>query len=800
MMNLRLAIRSLWKSPAFTIVSLVVLALGIGANTAIFSVVNAVLLRPLPYKNAGRIVALQTLWANTKRLGPVSLPDFLDWRNQSQSFQAMALYQNGPDSISANDLALQVNAAMADAQFFKVFGVSPQLGRTYVESDKQQTGTPVMVISDSLWRRVFHADRQALGKLVKLDQREFTVIGVMPPGFDFPDQSELWVPDYQEYTPYRESRSGHNYEAVALFNPGVDLQHAQAEMTIIGSRLAQQYPKDNARKNVAVSPLRDVLVRQVRMTLYLLLASVALILLIACANIANLLLAKVTVRRREMAIRAALGASRTQIVRQLLAESLVLAVSAGALGLLLGWWSAQALARLAPAELTANAAITFDWRVALFVLCASLLCTVIFGLAPAFQASHTDLRSALHTSVGGYSGTGGSVGKLRAVIIVAEIAMSMSLLVGAAVLIRSLIALNSVDPGYRIEGLTVMRSAYPAVTIEDAKKAVKFYSSLLSSASSIPGIKEAAATNKLPTNGRSNGGFSIEGRPDPPPGEYFNQSAGYMLVSPNYFRTLGIPFLSGRDFNERDSADGQLTCIINEQVVSEAFAGEDPIGRRIKTGYDNVNGYKTIVGVVAGVRQNSLEKPPGPYIYMPYQQHPLPATNMQILFRDTGNAAPELRSEAHRLDPEVAVDFEPLTKVVDQAFAPSRFRSGMLGLFAALALILAVAGLYGVMSYTVEQRRSEIGVRMALGAQKGNVVQLILGQGLWLVVPGVILGCALAFAAGRVFVSLVYGMSASDPATFLGIAVLLVIVALLAMYVPARRAAGVDPMLALRSE
>ena len=367
-------------------------------------------------------------------------------------------------------------------------------------------------------------------------------------------------------------------------------------------------------------------------------------------------------------------------------------------------------------------------------------------------------------------------------------------------LIRSLIALDSVDPGYRVQGLTVMHSSYPAVTLDDAKKAVKFYSSVLSGISSISGIKDIAATNKLPTRGHSNGGFSIEGRPDPPPGDYFSQAAGYMLVSPNYFRALGIQFLSGRDFNERDNAEDQPTCIVNDELARKSFPGEDPIGRRIKTGYDTVNAYMTVIGVVASVRQDSLEKPPAPYIYMPYQQHPLPATNMQILFRDNGSAASAIRNEAHRLDPEVAVDFEPLANVVDQAFAPSRFRSGLLGLFAGLALLLAVAGLYGVMSYTVEQRRNEIGVRMALGAQKGTVVQLILVQGLWLVVLGVMLGCAVAFGAGRLFVSLVYGVSASDPATFVGIAALLITVAVLAMYIPARRAAAVDPMLALRSE
>jgi len=799
-MSLRPAIRSLWKNPAFSLVSLSILVLGIGANTAIFSVVNAVLLRPLPYKNADRIVALQNYWLKTQTIGgQVSMPDFIDWRNQSQSFEALGYYQNWPHSIFANNVALEVNAAIADAQFFKILGAQPQLGRIYSVNGAHDSDLRVMLISDQLWHRVFHGDAHVLGAAVKMDQREYTILGVMPRGFAFPEQSELWIPDYNDYPVYAHARSGNNYRAIGLRKAGVSLEQAQLEMTTIGGRLAQQYPAEDAEKSVAVTPLHDELVRKVRMTLYLLLAAVTLILLIACANIANLMLAKVTARRREIAIRTALGASRGQIVAQLLAESLMLAFSAGAVGLLIGWWCAQGLARTAPAQLIANTEITFDWRVALFAVCVSVMCTMIFGLVPAFRASNADVRSGLHAA-GSYTIAGGSTGRLRGVIVVSEIAMSMVLLVGAAILIRSLIALNSVDPGYKVDGLTVMRSSYPAESVEDAKRAVKFYAALLANDSSIPGIEDVSATNAPPTEGASDGQFLIEGRPDPAPGDFFTQVAGFMLVSPNYFRTLGIRLVRGRDFREDDIADRPLTCIINEELARKSFPGEDPIGHRIKTGYDTVNGFMTIVGVAASVRQDSIEKSPAPYIYMPYQQHPMPATQMQILFRDKGGAAAALRSEAHRLDPEVAVDFAPLENVVAQGFAPSRFRSGMLTLFAMLALTLAVAGLYGVMSYTVEQRRSEIGVRMAMGAQKRNVVRLVLGQGLWLVVPGVILGCMLAYIAGRMFVSLVYGVSASDPMTFAGIAALLLIVALLAMYVPARRAAGVDPMLALRSE
>jgi predicted permease len=569
-------------------------------------------------------------------------------------------------------------------------------------------------------------------------------------------------------------------------------------MNTIAARLAQQYPADDSQEGIAVSPLHDELVRNVKITLYLLIAAVGLILLIACANVANLLLTKVAVRRREMAIRTALGASRSHIIRQLLAESLVLAILAGALGLVIGSWAAQGLAHVTPAALIANSRIALDWRVALFAFIASLLCTVVFGLAPALQASNADVRGALHAAGSGSVKTGG-MGGLRASIVVAEIAMSMALLVGAAILVRSLVALNSVDPGYRVQGLTAMRFSYPAATPDDSKQAVRFYATVLEKGASTPGVRNVAATNALPMESTSDGSFSIAGRPDPEPGDFFKQSADFMLVGPNYFHALGIGFIAGRDFDEHDNAGGQFTCIINQALAQKYFPGQDSIGQRIQTGYDIAN-FMTVVGVVSGVRQSSLQQPPSPLIYMPYQQHPLPATNMQVIFRDSGSGAAALRSEAHRLNPEVVVDFKPVESVVDESFAPSRFRSGLLSLFAGLALLLAVAGLYGVMSFAVAQRRNEIGVRMALGAQKSHVMKLILGQGLWLVLPGVLFGAALAFGAGKVFVSLVYGVKASDPPTFIASAALLVVVALLAMYIPARRAAGADPMLALRSE
>ncbi len=801
-MNLRLAFRSLWKSPVFALISITVLVLGIGANAAIFSVVNAVMLRPLPYQNPGRIVSVGTLWPRTGRIGQVSLPDFLDWRAQSHSFETLSYYAAYPHSVFANNVAAQINAAIADTEFFEVFGVQPELGRLYNDVDKK-SGTPVAVVSDSFYWRVFQGNPDIIGKTIKSGELQLMIVGVMPSGFDFPERSEIWIPDYDSIVqPGTQERSAHNFRAVGLLKPEVSVNEAQAEMKTIGARLAQQYPKDDKLTSVGVTSLRDQLVAQVRLTLYLLLSAVGVVLLIACANVANLMLAKVAVRRQEIAIRTALGASHGDIVRQLLSESLVLAVIAGSLGLLVGYWAAKALAHVTPAALIANTEITLDWRVALFTLAISLLCTFVFGLAPAFQASGGDLRSALY---GGktYWIAGSGSGKLRSGIMVAEIALSMALLVAAGILIRSLIALNEVDPGYRVNDLTMMHPMYPANSESDSQHAAAFYSALLENGRTTLGIKKIAAATALPSQPTdSNGGFWIAGHPDPPPGDYITQSALFMTVSPNYFHVVGIPVVKGRDFNEHDIPGAPLTCIISEPLGRKFFPGENPVGQQIRFGYDSVTykNYLTIVGVVAGVRQENLEDAPTAQIYVPYQQHPGRAADMYLVFADSGGGATALRAEAHRLNPEVPLELNSMSEVAGESFAPSRFRSGLLASFAGLALLLALAGLYGVMSYTVEQRRSEIGVRMALGAQKTNIMQLILGQGLWLVLPGIVLGALLAFAAGRIFASLVYGVSTGDPLTFIGVAAVLAIVASLAMYIPARRAAAVEPMLALRSE
>jgi len=802
-MNLRIALRSLWKKPGFAVISLLVLALGIGANTAIFSVVNALLLRPLPYRNADRILSVMTLWVRQGSMGNVSAPDFRDWEQQSRSFEAMGLYAAWPESVVANGVPDRIHLARVGSGFFPVMGAEPSLGRLFAGEEMSGEGAPVAVISYSLWQRLYHGDPQVLGQSMKILQHSVTVVGVLPRGFGFPEDSEIWVP-YGEQNYAQEHRTAHNFQAVALLKPGVPLAQAQAEMTGLASRIAEQYPED-ANKSVALVPMQERLVKNFRLTLYLLMAAVALVLLIACANVANLLLARVTQRRQEMAVRAALGASRSRILQQLVGESLVLALPAGALGLMLGWWGAQAVTGLAPADLPRFNAITLDWRVAIFAAAAAIISSVLFGLAPAWHAGRVDLNDVLRAG-GSHSVVRGGAGRLGSAIVVGELAISTVLLVGAVLLFRSLLALSATDPGFRYQDIAVMDSSVPASDLETARQAVGFYRDLLASAAAMPQMEGVAAVNTLPNRDGSNGQYLIEGRPAPAQGDWETQQAGFMLVSPGYFRLLGIPVRSGRDVGERDGPDGPLTCIVNQALARDAFPNDDPIGQRLETGYDSVpdgTHLMTIVGVVGDVRQYDPKTPPEPIIYMPYQQHPLPATEMKVLFRAPGGpstAMTALRAEAKRLNPEVPTSFLPLVQTLQTALAPSRFRTLLLALFAGLAGVLAIVGLYGVMSYTVSQRTREIGMRIALGAAPGRIVGMVLGQGLRLVLPGVVAGVALSLAAGKMVTSFVYGIRTSDPITLAAVSVLLAGVAVASMAIPARRAARVDPMVTLRQD
>jgi putative ABC transport system permease protein len=799
-MDFKYAIRSLKRSPGLTAAAVAVLALGIGANTAIFSVVNAVILQPLAYEAPDRIMSVATLWVRSGNRGQVSGPDFHDWHNQNTSFEALASYQMNREAIVTETGPERDSVAQVSPEFFKALGVETLLGRLFTAEEARQGAQPTVVIGHAFWKRNFRGDAGAIGKTVKSFGRSFTIIGVLPDGFQFPAATALWFPANSVF-PETESRTAHNYRVVGRLKPGVSPRQAQSEMTAIGARLAKQYP-ENSTKSVSVLPMQEQMVRGVRPTLYVFLAAVVVVLLIACANVANLLLAKGSSRRREIAVRAAVGASSARIVRQLMIESIVLALAGGAVGFLLATWGAAALVALAPASIPRINDVHMDVWVLAFTVGASLIASLIFGLLPALRASKTDLNEALKEG-GTRTVIGGSSGSMRSALVISEIALSCALLVSAGLLIKSFLLLTNTDPGYRTERLLAMDTVASALDRAGAVEAMRFYERLLNDAARLPGVEMVSATRDLPSASSSNGTYFLEGRPAPKAGDFVSQQAGFMLVAPRYFETLGIPLRHGRDFTERDRDDpNALTCIINDAVVRESFRGEDPLGKRMQLGLDRRE-FMTIVGVVGDMRQDGLDQPPSPQVYMPYVQHPGPATSLKVLVRtaqDSTALAGSLRELAHSLNPEVPVSFTTLRDAVSASIAPTRFRTLLLGLFAGLAVALALVGLYGVTSYLVTQRLGEIGVRVALGARPGDIVRLIMRHGAMLTAAGLVIGIAGALAAGKLLAGFLYGVKAADPVTFAVVAAVLAGVALLASYIPARRAARVDPLTALRHE
>jgi putative ABC transport system permease protein len=797
-MDFLYAIRSLRKNPGFTILAILVLALGIGANTAIFSVVNAVLLRPLAYREPDRIMTVWTLWSKSGRRGQVSAPDFHDWHDQNNVFDLMAYYSADRIPVTAGSEPERAVASIVTPEFFQVLGVQPAAGRLFLPEEEWKGGRPATVISYSFWQQHFGGSTSALNAHVKMAARDYNIVGVLPPGFHFPSECDLWSPAalFDETT----SRTGHNYRVVGRLKSGVTVEQAEAQMAGIGQRLAKQYP-ENSQKGIAVVPMQEQLVRGIRPTLYLLLAAVGVLLLIACANVANLLLAKATSRAREIAIRTAVGATRWRIVRQLITESAVLGVVAGAVSLLVAAWGVNALIALAPPGIPRLEETGVDARVLLFTLALSLFTSLLFGLAPALQTSKADLNSALKQ--GGTRGAvGGGANRTRSLLVVAEIALSMILLTGAGLLIKSFVALNSTDAGYRTDNLLVMDTFVPGEFLSRSTHAVRFYEQLLNAPETQPGAHQLAAVSSLPNSVSSNGLYIIEGKPAPAPGDFASQDAAFVLVSPHYFDVLGIPLRRGRDFNDRDREGGVFTCVINEALARRSFPHEDPLGKRMQTGLDRFE-FMTIVGVVGDIRQYGLARAPGPEIFMPYGQHPGPARHMAVIARtqaDTGGLASALRKQVRALDPNVPVKFTTMQQTVDASIAPPRFRTLLLGTLAGLAVVLAMIGLYGVMAYTVGQRSAEIGVRMALGARRSDVLLLVLRQGLVLTGAGLLVGFAGSLVATRLLANLLYGVTTTDPVTYAAVALLLTVVAATAVYIPAHRATCVDPLVALRQE
>ncbi len=800
--DFRFALRMLLKNPGFTVTAVLILALGIGANTAMFSVVRAVLLRPLAYSQPDRIVRLASLWKKSGHQGQVSAPDFHDWHDQSSAFEHMAIYANYEIPVSvgsgANATAEFPMATMIASDFFECFGVTPVVGREFTPDELKVGGAGAAIISYGFAVRNFGEPELALGKALVAEGKPLNVVGVMPPGFDFPEKTQVWVTEgiFGEETP---SRSAHNYRVVGKLKDGVELAQAQTQMTAIGARLEEKYPDSNKTKGVAVTRLRDFLVSDYRLTLLVMLAAVGVVLLIACANLANMLLARAVGRIREIAIRAAIGAGRGRIVRQLVTESVVLGLVAAIVGVIVAYWGVKTMVALAPQDVPRLSEAGIDGGVLLFALAISLVASLVFGLAPALQVLRVDLNSALKQSVR-RAGGGTLADRMRQGLVVAEIALSVILVAGAGLLIKSLLALQNVQLGITSERIVMAETSVPSVDLDSAKRGIRFYTQLLPELRAVPGVRSAAATTMVPGYTSSNGIYFI----DHFPASYdiTGPNAIFTVVTPGAFATMGIPLHAGRDFNDSDTNDAPFTAMINEALARRTFPNQDPIGHVIFCGLDSMNPMK-IVGVVGNVRQEGPTSEPEAEIYMPYLQHPQPATNMRVIVRtnaEAGVITAAMREKMRTISPDVPAKFSTMEQALSENIAAPRFRTLLLGIFAGLAVCLALAGVYGVMSYVVGQRANEIGLRMALGASPGEILRLVLRQAMVLAGAGIVIGFAGAAAVTRLLTSMLFGVKPTDPVTYAAVIGIVLAAALLASYIPARRAMRVDPMVALRYE
>ncbi len=803
--DLRYSLRTLVKNPGFTAVAVIALALGIGANSAIFSVVNTVLLRPLPYKDPERLVMV---WEDDTKGGyPRDTPaaaNYVDWRDQNQVFEGMAAMADADFNLTGTGDPERLEGKLVSASFFPLLGVEPQLGRVFLPEEDRPGANNVVLLSHGLWQRRFGSDPNVIGKPVTLNGGTGTVVGVMPPQFQHPgEKAELWVPI--GFTPEQEASRGRHYlKVLARMKPGVTLGQAQAEMNTIAARLQQQYPDQNKDLGATVNSLHEYVAGDIRPALLVLLGAVGFVLLVACANVANLLLARAAARQKEIAIRVALGASRFRLVRQFLTESILLAALGGGVGLLLSLWGVGLLQAFIPQSISQVKSVAIDGKVLVFTLLVSLLTGLIFGLAPATQASNFNLNETLKE--GGRDSAAGSRGnRIRGLLVVAEVAVSLLLLIGAGLLINSFLRLRSVDPGFRTDNLLTMEVVLPGTKYSDPARRAAFYTDLLRRVEALPGVKSAAVTTNLPLYPQGNSiSFSIEGRPDPATGR--KPTVVTRVISPQYFSTMGIQFLQGRQLSEQDKADSPAVAVISETFARRFWPNEDPLGKRITPGRadsTDPDDWITIVGVAKDVRQFELDAEPKPQMYLSYEQAGFFEPNDLVVSTSVEplSLAPAVRKAVWEVDKDQPVsNVKTMEDILSGSIARQRFSMLLLGIFAGLALVLAAVGIYGVVSYSVAQRTREIGLRMALGAQAADVVKMVVGQGLKLVLIGVAFGLAAAFVLTRVMSSLLFGVSATDPLTFIIISLVLVGVALVASFIPARSATKVDPMIALRAE
>ena len=807
--DLRYGARTLRKQPAFTLIAVVTLALGIGANTTIFSAINSLLLKPLPFPEAGRLVLVWQSQANDpENRNIVSAPNFRDWQAQNSVFAGMAIFDSGGKgyNLSGGGEPEQVSGVRVSSGFFDVLGVKPLLGRTFLPDEEEPGKHRVVVISASLWRTRYDSDPSVVGRSIKVDGEAFTVIGVMPPEFEFQfwgGARQLWVPI--SYTVGDQGRGSRSFVSIARLKPDVTIEQAHAEMNTIARSLAEQYPEDNTGWGATVDPMGEFGLEDQRKTLLTLLSVAGFVLLIACINVANLLMVRGATRGRELAIRSALGASRARTGRQLLTEGLLLALAGGASGTLIAVWGSQLLIKVLPMSLRAVPfrsiqGIPVDFKVLAFTLGVTCLTGIVFALAPALIFSGPDAGEVLH---GGSRGTTGGGARLRQGLVIVEVALALIVLTGAGLMTQSMARLLSVEPGLEPTNLLIMNMSLPQENLYYGPPShPQFARELQAQVGGIPGVSGVSAVSQLPIGGGMAGrGFVIEGRPDP--GRESQPSASYSVICPDYFRTMGIPLVSGREFTLQDSPDAPGVIILNETLARRYWPDEDPLGQRIKIGYfDSEGPWLTIVGVHRDVRQAGLDRPVRPQFFRPYSQAAWPL--MTIVVRTATNPGAYIqpvKQALARVEPERAVSgISTMEQVLADSVTPRRFPLMLLLAFSFIAVTLAAVGIAGVVSFSVTQRRREIGIRLALGASKGDVLRLLLNRSLGAATVGIGLGLVGSFVLTRYLTDLLFEVRPMDPAVLVSVAIILAVVAFVSSYLPARRATRVDPMIALRSE
>ncbi|HET9531236.1 MAG TPA: ABC transporter permease [Blastocatellia bacterium] len=805
--DLRYGLRVLAKSPVFTAVAVLTLALGIGANTAIFSVVNELLLRPLPYGDAERLVMLWEVTPGGRRQNTTSRANFREWSEQTTAFEGMAAFSDQRLVLTGVGEPEEVSVQLATPELFQVLGVAPIMGRGMTREDARP-GTPPVVLSYSMWQRRFGGDPQVIGKPLTLNGTPCTVTGVLPANFEWHIRqrsgtgkpAEIWA--VLQMPTQGPALLGRFLSVVARLKPGVSIEQAEAELKTIHSRLAEASPQYNKGYSAEVIPLREQFFGNVRPALLILLGAVCFVLLIACANVANLMLSRAAVREKEIALRTALGAGRWRIVRQLLTESLLLAFLGSLLGLGLAWWGIEALVAISPRDLVNLQGVGINLTVLAWTLGVSLLTGIIFGLAPALEATRLNLNDALKEGGKGSGGQSSRSSRLRSALVVAEVALALILLASAGLLVKSFARLQEIDTGFNTDNVLTMVARLPGAKYREDHQIIAFFRQATERIRALPGVRDVGIVNFLPLYGGlgSSTGFTIEGQPAPLPGE--EPGTNVRVADADYFTAMGIPLLRGRNFTEQEMSEERRVVLISESLAQQHFPGEDPIGKRISVFMFVEPKPTEIIGIVGDVRYDSLTDAGGPTVY--FSLPDLVYAFMTFTIRTTGDPAeiaPLARREISAIDPDQPVsDVRTMNQVMADTLGRARFNTLLFGLFAGLATLLAAVGIFGVMNYTVSLRTREIGLRVALGAQPGRVLMLVLRQGLLLMLTGIAIGLAGALALTRVMSSLLFGVGATDPATFAAIALLLAVVSLIACFIPARRAKKVDPMIALRYE